>query len=135
MIRIVYISGRYRHYNADGSFDRGAMLLELGNERKWMITIAECGMMWIAPLHNSVPVEHQIPLTADEFIERDCAIIRRLNIAYDVILMRQGWDEDPESVGATKEHDTAVKHGLLVVHGELGEEKVAEYLKGLNHDS
>ena len=131
MTRIVYISGRYRHYNGDGSLNRELMDLEIEGERRWAELIARCGMAWIAPLHNTAMLEAAAPIKDDEYIERDCVIIRLLRVGYDLILMRAGWDREPISVGATRENEVAVKRGLIVVHGEQGTEKVFEYLRGL----
>lgn len=131
MIRVVYISGRYRHYRLDNSFDRPAMMAEVQREKEWAEVIARCGLAWLAPLHQTVMLEDVAPIGQDEYIDRDCAIIRRLRPNYDLILMREGWDDEPESVGATREHETAVKHGLIVIYGEQGTDKVAKYLREL----
>ncbi len=129
MNRIGYVSGRYRHKNADGTFDLEAMNQEILEEQKWARIIAECGCMWIAPVTNSVFLEGII--AQDEFVVRDKAIIRRLQPNYDFILMRPTWDEEPESIGAREEYEEALKTGLIVVHGKQGEDQVRRYLTEL----
>jgi len=104
------------------------MAAEVEDERRWMELIAHCGHAWIAPLHNSVPVDGAIPDA--EFIARDLSIISRLRPEWDCILMRPGWDDSPESQGARAEHDHAVDCGLLVIHGCQGEQAVRDYLNG-----
>ena len=129
MIRIGYISGRYRHLLANGSFNVEAMNQEILDEQKWARIIAECGCMWIAPITNSVFLEGVI--AQNEFIVRDKAVIRRLRPNYDIILMRPNWDEEPESVGAREEYDAAQEVGLLAIHGKQGEEEIRRYLTEL----
>ncbi len=129
MIRIGYVSGRYRHYNSDGTLNLDAMAAEILDEQKWCRVIAECGCMWIAPVTNSVFLEGIV--AQDEFIVRDQALIRRLRPTYDFMLMRPTWDEEPESVGARIEYEEAQDHDLLVVYGKHGEDEVRRYLTEL----
>ena len=129
MIRVGYVSGRYRHRLPDGSWDIEAMNQEIIEEQFWARIIAECGCMWIAPVTNSVFLEGVI--AQDEFVVRDKALIRRLQPNYDFILMRPTWDEEPESIGAREEYEEAQKVGLIVAHGKQGVEEVRKYLMEL----
>ena len=63
--------------------------------------------------------------------QRDKAIIRRLYSNYDFILMRSGWDEEPESEGAREEYEEAVENSLLVVYADQGVEAVTRYITEL----
>jgi len=131
MTRIVYISGKWRHYWPDESYDDDKMKAEVYAERYWARIVAECGMMWIAPLSNSVFLEGLTSLDGDEFIARDLEIIDRLRPQYDLILMRAGWDEGSMSVGAERELDRAGYNRLLVAYTKHGEEAVRRYLAEL----
>ena len=132
MIPVSYIAGKYRHYWPSGAFDRVLMDCEIDTEKFWAKVVADCGCMWIAPLANSVFLEGEYKQEhMPDFIRRDLEIIRRLRPGYDVILMRRGWDDEPESEGARKELDAAVAHGLHVANGALGVENVQKYLKEL----
>ena len=134
MHRIIYISGRYRHWTdeygptGDRILDVEAMAGEVEDERRWMKLIAQCGHAWIAPLHNSVPVDGAIP--DQEFIARDLAIITRLRPNWDCILMRPSWDDLPESQGARAEYDKAVECDLIVIWARHGADAVRDYLRG-----
>lgn len=132
MMRIVYVAGKYRHYNLDGSYDIGKMLAEVAAEHRWTRIVAECGVMWFGPLSNSVHLESDPPIDGDEFVRRDLAVIRRLRPGYDVMLMRAGWNEQRVSVGASMELAEAEECGLLVAHTAPGEVAVRAYLLGLD---
>lgn len=134
MHRIVYIAGRYRHYNPDGSMNLVAMKHEVLDELVWAGVVARAGFAWIAPLMNSVGLEGQIG--QDDFISRDSAIISRLIGGHDCILMRSGWDAEidafnPASRGATSEYEAATDQGLIVLHGMHGADRVVDYLRAL----
>lgn len=129
--RIGYVSGRYRIWNSDGTLNYPAMYRQLQDECAACILIAECGHMWIAPLHNSVMLEQHIVLPAREYIMRDLAVISRLRTNYDFMYMRAGWDGDdglPESEGARMEFDAGMEHGLIHVVGAAGIPAVRQYL-------
>ncbi len=126
MIRVGYISGRYTHKNPDGTLDKPSMLLEITNEQFWGRLMANLGCAVIAPIANSLFLEEDFE--HDDFIVRDRAIIRRLYSNYDFILMRPGWDEEPESEGAREEYEEAVENSLLVVYADQGVEVVTKYL-------
>ena len=131
MRRVIYIAGRYRHSQADGTPDWTAMDAEIQEEQAWAITTSRSDCAWIAPLTNSVCCEDG-RLSPKDFIERDLAIIHRLTPGYDLILMRPGWDAEPESVGARAEHEAAIEHGLEVLHGKHGAEAVLQRLSELD---
>ena len=126
MIRVGYISGRYTHNNHDGTTDEEAMGFEVINEQYWGRLVAKAGCAVIAPITNSLFLEGDF--MHDDFIVRDRAIIRRMYSNYDFILMRPGWDDEPESEGAREEYEEAVENSLLVVYGEQGVEAVEKYL-------
>ena len=140
MIRIGYVAGRFRHYSGGlprepKNYDKKMMDWELKNEEHWIAVLARNGMMWIAPLANSVAMEfgaNSPGLSGDEYVARDLAVLERLRPNFDVILMRPGWDDDPESVGARMEYEFAKKRDLIVVYGRHGENRVEQYLKSLN---
>lgn len=116
-----YISGRYRHYNPDGSWDLDAMAAERRDELAWAKLIGECGHAWIAPLANSCPVEEAgLEMSGDAYVALDRAIIRQLRIGQTGLVMRPGWnarlDEwNPSSEGAAAEHATAEQQGLIIL--------------------
>lgn len=126
MIRVVYISGKYRHWR-NGEFDREVMRGEIWHEQQWQKEIASHGMAWIAPLANSVDVEGCI--SQEKFIEFDLALLRRLRPDYDVILMRPRWET---SEGAKAELEQAKEVGLLVAQGNT--EDIIEYLRRLGDE-
>lgn len=135
MIRIVYIAGRYRHYLPTGEPDWGAMMREVEDEEYWTELVHRCGLMWFAPLANSLSLERKIGLLGDDFLPRDHAIIRTLGEAapnFHLILMRPGWDDEPQSVGAASEYVVAQESQLIPVHGKAGAEAVSDYLRGLD---
>jgi len=132
MRRVIYISGRYRIKRPDGSWDKDAMLAQIHDETYWAKIVADAGHAWIAPLHNSIMLEGLCSLTGDEYVERDLHVIRRLHANYDAILMRPGWDKEPQSKGASDECATAQQTGLLVIHALHGPEQLRQYLKGLS---
>ena len=129
-MRIVYISGRYRHYLPNGEEDWFAMGVELEGERAWACAIGDMGCAWLAPLCNSVHCDNG-RLSGDGFIKRDVEIIKRLRANYDLILMRSGWDDEPESVGARAEYEAAIAHGLEVLHGMHGFDAAAQRIAEL----
>lgn len=133
MIRIVYISGRFRHYRRRDPdvYDWPAMEIELADEHKWGRIVWECGGFAICPIHNSWALEHDPPVSGSEFVERDLAVIRRLRANWDMILMREGWDAEPVSVGADAELACAENSNILVAHTMHGEEAVRDYLMRL----
>ena len=133
MTPIVYIAGKYRHFTSDGEFDHDAMADELSDEQFWADVVADCGLAWIAPLSNSVFLENISSLSPDEYVQRDLCILRRLRPKYDIVLMRPGWNDEPESRGARTEHDLAVELGLIVAHAKHGEGNVRYYLETLIH--
>jgi len=129
--RIGYVSTRYRVWNADGTLDYQAMLRNMEVECAACALIAECGHMWIAPLHNSVMLEHHINLSPKDYIERDLTVLARLWPNYDFIYMNAGWEETdavPESEGCRMEFDAAMERGLIHVVGAQGEAAVRQYL-------
>lgn len=130
MIRIVYISGRFRHYRRRNPdvYDWPAMEVECADEHRWGRLVWECGGFAICPVHNSWSLEHDPPVTGGEFIERDIALIRRLRANWDIILMREGWDVEPVSEGAHAELICAENCNLLVAHTMHGEAAVRAYL-------
>ena len=132
MRRIVYISGKYRHYFDDGSLDMEAMKMEVEDEQDWCRVVAEAGMMWVGPLSNSEFMEGEDVIPSDAFVERDCELIARLKRDWDCLLLRPGWDDDPPSHGATIELAAAQEAGLIVVHGLHGKDMVQHYLETLN---
>lgn len=132
MIRVVYVSGKYRHYNPDGSFDEEAMQLEVEDEQDWCRLVADCGMMWFGPLSNSVFMEGEDVIPMEAFIHRDCEIISRLKANFDCFLLRPGWDDHPPSLGAATELEAAKQARLIVIHGLHGKDMVEHYLTTLN---
>ena len=129
--RICYIAGRYRHYLPDGTWDAEAMAREVADEATWGVLAASCGLHPLMPIHGTLPVETAGVLDTAAIIEGDLSIIRRLVPEFDIILMRPGWDDPPESEGSRREYDEAVEHGLLIVHGSFGAEAVRQYLATL----
>ncbi len=133
MTPIVYVAGKYRHYKEDGELDTDAMADELADEQFWAEVVADCGLAWIAPLSNSVFLEDTSALDPDEYVQRDLCILRRLRPGYDIVLMREGWDEEPESTGARAEFELATKLGLIVAYTMHGEDNVSYYLESRLH--
>jgi len=123
MTPIGYISGRYRHYLPSGHFDHDAMNAEIKAEQRWAGILAKAGCAWIAPLANTHFLQGRID--DDEFIERDLAIIRRLRVGRDFLLLRPNWTD---SEGSQRELAEAQERELEVVRGSQGPEVVAEYL-------
>lgn len=132
MTRIVYISGRYRHYDAQGRLNRAAMAEELADEQAWAATLALAGVGWFAPLSNSVPVEQRVHVKDEHYIAVDLSMIRRLRPGYDCILMRPGWDDEPVSKGSAAEIEIAMECGLHVLYGKHGAEAVLAALEQLD---
>ena len=149
MIRVVYISGKYRHWDEHGELDHTLMRAEIAQEQWWARQIALAGMAWIAPLSNSSFLDPVFggepgPITDKEFIERDLSIVRRQEEGFDVILMRPkgvmtggtiDWAELPgweTSEGAKAELEQAKEVGLLVAQGTT--EDIIEYLRQLGDD-
>lgn len=132
MIRIIYVAGKYRVYRPDKTFDLEAMAANVRDEQLWCRRIAEWGHMWFGPLCNSVHLEDNCPIPADEFVQRDLSIIQRMRPGWDCILMRPGWDDEPFSRGAAAELEEATDQGLLVLTGAHGADAVREYLESLN---
>ena len=126
MTPIVYISGKYRHYNRDGSLDRDPMADEVEDEKRWAAVVARAGCIPFAPLAATMMLEDQ--LTAEQFIANDLEIIRRLRPGYDCILMRRGWGT---SVGANMELVEAEQRKLRVMFAENGEQHVLNRLRDL----
>ena len=131
MIRLFYIAGKYRYYEADGSYDIFSMGEEVEEEQEWCKMIASTGHMWFGPLSNSVYMEDDPPISGDEFIQRDKAVLNRMREGYDGMILRPRWDDEPRSVGATEERECAVENGLLIIPGESGIEAVREYIISL----
>ena len=135
MTPIVYVAGRYRHYNLDGSLDIDAMLDEIDDERMWAEVVARAGGLPIRPLHNSVDLGESIPeISEGDWIARQCALIRTLNPGNGKVLMRPGWDHEPVSEGSHAEHAMAQGCGIEIVHGMQGADAVAarvRYLCGM----
>ena len=130
MIRVVYIAGRYRHTLPDGQPNNPAMFSELYDEAYWAAIAADCGMMPFSPLANSANVMAE--LSHEDWIDLDLGFIRQMPPKLSLILMRPGWDSEPESVGARKEFDVAQECGIKVVHAKLGEDVVIKYLTELD---
>ena len=152
-MRIVYISGRYRHFMPGSAnwenWDKEAMQHEIENEAQWATLIANQGGMWIAPLANSVMIEDTSRLLPHDYITRDCVLIRQLRPAYDILLMRPGWGALaegvtrppwyppgplPVSAGVQLELHAAQEHGLLIFAppltstGEISLQHLQEFL-------
>ncbi len=139
---IVYVAGRYRWHEPDGSLNRARMMLEMADEGRWARLVLDCGGCPISPIHNTVHLEGTVP--HERFIELDLSIVRTLRPGQHLILMRPCYGElhendprpewyppgvyVPPSAGATKELEAATEHGLGVALGEQGEELVREYL-------
>ena len=132
MTRVVYIAGKYRHYLPNGAYDLPKMAAEVLAEQRWSRIVAECDMMWIAPLSNSVHLEVNPPISGNEFVQRDLALLQRMRPGFDIVLMRAGWDEGRVSEGAETELSEAEECGLIVAHTTHGEAAVREYLTSLN---
>lgn len=115
VIRVVYIAGKYRHYNFDGSLAYPAMSAEVEDEKKWSELVWTSGNMPVAPLCNSVHMEGHPSIAPDSYIDADLALIRRLRGGHDCILMRPGWRT---SIGATRERECALNMGLIVLDGD-----------------
>ena len=134
MIRIAYIFGKYRHKTWDDGgvqvYDLAAMQREIVDEQYWARVAAECGWMWFAPLSNSVFMEEDSPISGDEFVRRDLAVIRRLTPGYDAGIGRVGWDN--ESMGAALEHDELAAQHIDIAFAEQGEGAVREFLLSLS---
>ena len=134
---IVYIAGRYRHYAPSGGFNRDAMEQEVADEADWMRIAALAGLMWIAPLHNSIPLETagahgESVIPGDEYVVRDCWLLEQLR---PVMLMRSGWrahHELPHSVGAAAEYSKARELGLDIIDADhIGDMAAADELRAL----
>ena len=130
-MRIGYVSGRFRVYNEGGSFNQEAMNVQVLQERRWAKVLAQCGIFPLCPLANSVHLEGEVDWEPDKWIEGDLSLIRQLEWQYDLILMRPGWDDFPESEGARREYGVARDKNLLIVHGNQGTKAVVEYLNSL----
>ena len=118
MLRIVYCAGPYRHYLADGSYNRPAMEDELADERSWCEIIARAGHVPFGPLGNSVPIERA--LSEEDWIERDLEIIRRLRSDHDVFIVRPGaFGTADSSEGVARELCEARSVGLIVIHSSV----------------
>lgn len=127
---IVYISGRYRVY--DGEFlDAEAMNVQVEHEKTWARVVLESGHFPICPLSNSIPLEDM--WGADKWIRGDLLLLGRLRPGVDAILMRPGWDSEPESVGARREYDKAVRQGLIVID-KMNPKTVLEFLRDIMSD-
>lgn len=120
---IVYISGPFRHYLPDGTFDHEKMNAEIEDERRWAGIIARSGCGWFAPLANTHFLQGVI--SDDEFIRRDIEFIGCLRPGIDMILLRLG---SLSSEGSQRELEAAERWGLEVLHGIQGTEVVAERL-------
>lgn len=125
-MRVIYIAGKYRHYNADGTLDYPRMAAEVEAEKHWSARLWEWGHMPIAPMCNSIHMEGHPGIDPDHYIAGDVALLDRLAIGYDAILMRPGWES---SVGANAERDAARERGLVVLYGEHGEDVVRQALE------
>ena len=133
MIRLFYIAGRYRHVNPDGTYDLDAMAAEVQDEQRWARVIAECGHMWFAPLSNSVFMEDpHVFQDEDEFVRRDLSVIGVMRAEYDHILMRDGWSDEPISVGANAEREAALARGIVEATTMHGADALREYIRSLN---
>jgi len=144
-MRIVYIAGRYRHYNADGTLNLPRMAEEVADEARWAVAVARAGHFWIAPLHNSIQVAALDSGIADmHYVDGDLALIGLLRPRYDGLLLRPGWrrrgaaDSRPEwypagelngSQGAAAEYRLAQQRGLVILEPiSIGHSRVLEVL-------
>ena len=112
---IVYVAGRYRVYNEDGTFDLEAMKQEVDNEHDAAVLIAECGLMPFCPLANSVHLEGEVDWGAHQWIDGDLDIIRALSKVSGAIYMRYGW---AMSEGANQEYTLAKSLGMKIIFGD-----------------
>lgn len=113
-----YISGRYRHYNADGSYAWGKMNNELRDEAYWSALVAFMGHSWYPPVTVTKDVEAWGILEGHQFVDFDLELLSDYRPGYDGMLMRPGWrahDDLLVSVGATAEHKAATDRGLLML--------------------
>ena len=127
-MRMAYISGRYRVYNPDGSLDIEAMNVQVEHEKTWARIVLEAGHFPICPLSNSIPLEDS--WDADEWIRGDLLLLGVMRPGIDVVLMRPGWDSVPESVGSRREHDKALRRGLIVLD-KMDPKTVLAFLRSL----
>lgn len=138
MQRIAYISGRYRTYNPDGTKNQNAMNDEIYDEQHWARLVTSCGIKAYPPITSTSHLEVGEPVVTDEqILEGDVTLIRRLHPGYDLIVMREGWDEEfdtwnPASKGAMMEYTAAIEHGLIVAYTQVGEDKLRAFLASLN---
>ena len=123
MIPIVYVSGKFRHYLPNGTFDHPKMEAEIKAEQRWVRIVARAGCAWYAPLANTHFL--QGAMDDEKFIERDLVVIRRLRPGRDFLLLRPNWKT---SEGARLELAQAQDCEIEVVYGIQGEEVVFEYL-------
>lgn len=123
IIPLAYVSGKFRHYKEDGSFDWSKMKAEIRDEQRWAAMLYRAGCVCYLPLANTWFLQGVI--RDDEFIERDCALIRVLPVGIAHLVQRPGWTN--ASTGSVKELFAAQGHGLEVVNGVQGMERVFEY--------
>lgn len=129
-MRIVYIAGRFTHLLPGGEHDAYAEAEEFAEETYWAAIVGKVGYVWIAPIANSIRLERAFE--PQQFIDRDLEIIGRLRPGYDVLLLRPGWDVEPESKGTRQEHDLASELGIEVLYGLHGVDAVLARLAELD---
>lgn len=134
-MKIIYISGRYRHYFADSSFNLPLMQGEIALEAEWAGRVARCGHMWIAPLANSLMVEQANILRGDEFVHRDLELISCLPPSRTIFLVRPCMEgESEDSMGVLAEMECARERGIEVARADWQDaDDVEHYLRELHN--
>ena len=129
MIYIVYISGKYRHWKADGTLNEYKMRQEELYEEFWSALVVECGHFPIPPIKITSSIADV--LAEDDWIERDLDLIDILPPSRTLMLMRPEWDAEPASYGAIRENERATDREIKIIHAKVGAEEVRKYLTGL----
>jgi len=132
---VAYMAGRYRMWRPDGTYDTAAMQANREAEAYWAQVAMDCGYRVFCPVATHEPIDNRWP--RDEAAKRILAMcvgyVRRMP-RRGVIIVRDGWEDDPESVGTRLEHDAAIERGVKPVYTKHGEDAVRDYLMELSSE-
>ena len=121
---LLYISGPY---TACGGYTV-AENIEIA--KQFAVRAWERGWAAICPHANTAHFEDRCALAHNDWLEGDLAIIYRLRLGEDAMLMLPGWEN---SLGADLEREHAIGRGLDVYYAEAGVPKPGSYSKCIHY--
>jgi len=123
-----YMAGRYRVWRPDGTYDAEAMKRNALAEAYWASVLEDCGYRTFCPINTHLILDNRWGQedSARHILTLCVGRVRRMP-KDSVIVVRDGWDDDPESAGTRIEYDVAIERGLKPIYTKHGAANVRGY--------